>query len=620
MKPKEKKTNRARTLVLWLISIGLLAGMILTFTPSLGFGGQSQSQRGAVQMTVNGQEIRDLDIEDMRRNPLFSIVLDGKVGEDLNRLLADEIIRQSVMLQASSRFNITNAQVQDGVRQFRADQGVDGRSNDQAYQSLLMQAGFTDQMFRQYMRQQLEIQAFEDSIAQDVTVSAEEVETYYIANQTAYRTEERIVARQIVVADADLAGRIRYSLMRGGDAAELAREFSMELSAQGGALGAMGDDVPQPVTRAALPNTAAAAAFGLGGAGVTDVVQVSGGYAVIAVEEYVPAAVRPFEEVEAQVATDALEAKRAGAVQMELERLRRTADIRFPENSTIRFEDAVVARVEDREIYESELDRVLYTNPTVQQSLSPDSADFIIALFKPSTLGQLVDTELAYRGASDLDAPFVGNRNAIGIAALNYVARDVTVSDAEVEEYYTLNQSQFTIPAEAVVTSVTFEDEETATAFRAAYLEGGEVMNIAGGGLLQEHGMVRAGQLRSEWNNVVFNTDAFDQRASNDPVAISDVIVITEEEDSSYTLLLADRLDSQVRPLADVRGQVEQSAIREAKDEVRAEWLEGLHDAYDVEVFEISGIEDIFSPQVNFTPAPLDTQESEIEELLDSEE
>lgn len=634
MKPKEKKTNRSRTLVLWLISLGLLAGMIITFTPNLGFGGGSQGQsgRGAVQMTINGQDIRDLDVEEMRRNPLFSIVLDGKVGEDLNRLMADEIIRQSVLLQAASRFNITNSQVNEAVKQFRVDQGVDGRRNDQEYQQLIMSAGFTDQMFRQYMRQQLQIEAFENSIAQDVAVTAEEVETYYISHQAQYMSDERIVARQIVVADADQAGRIRYNLMRGADAAELAAEHSIELAEQGGALGASGDDQPRPVGRAALPSAAAAAAFGLQGAGITDVIQVPGGFAVIVVEEYIPATVQPFEDVQAEVEADALDAKRGGAVQAELERLRRTADIQFPANSTIAFTDPVVARVEGREIYESQLDRALYTSPLVQQSLTPDNAEFIVAIFKPSTLGQLVDTELAYLGAEDLDAPFVGSRNAIGVAALNYVARDVTITEEEVEAYYDLNQSSFIIPAEAVVTSVTFENEETATGFRDAYLAGGNVMDIAGGGLLQEHGLVRSGDLRSEWNNVVFNTDAFDFRSETDPVGISDIIVVTEkidaeeaeedeEEVSSYTLLLVDRLDVQTRSLDDVRGQVEQSALREAKDVVRAEWLEGLRDAYDIEEFEISGLEDAFgTPEIEFTPAPSEDEIEELEELLESVE
>ena len=630
MKPKEKKNSRSRTLVLWLISIGLLAGMIITFTPNLGFGGgqDGNSQRGAVQMKVNGQEIRDLDIEQMRRNPLFSIVLDGKVGEDLNRLMADEIIRQSVLLQAASRFNITNAKVNGAVNDFRVDQGVDGRKNDSAYQQLIMSAGFTDEMFRSYMRQQLQIEAFEDSIAADITVSADEVETFYIANQAAYQTDERIVARQIVVADPDTAGRLRYQLMRGADAAELAAEHSIELAEQGGALGASGDDQPRPVGRAALPSAASAAAFALQGAGITDVVQLPSGYAVIVVEEYIPPATQAFADVQAEVEEDALEAKRAAAVQTELERLRRTADVQFPANSTIAFTDPVVAKVGDREILESEVDRALYMSPMVQQSLNPDNAEFLVAIFKPSMVGQLIDTELAYRGASDLGAPFIGTRNTVGVAALNYIARDVTISEEEIEAYYDLNRASYTIPAEAVVTSVSFETEDAAEAFRNAYLAGGSVMDIAGGGLLQEHGLVRTGDLRREWNNVVFNTDAFDFRSDTDPIGVSDIVVITEEleaeeegeeatEVSSYTVLLVDRLDSQTRPLSAVYNQVQQSALRQAKDAVRADWLDGLRDNYDIEEFEIAGLEDIFQPQVDFTPAPT---EDELPEVADLEE
>lgn len=630
MKPKEKKNSRSRTLVLWLISIGLLAGMVISFTPNLGFGGgqDGSTSRGSVQMKVNGQEIRDLDIEQMRRNPLFSIVLDGKVGQDLNRLMADEIIRQSVLLQAASRFNVTNAKVNAAVNDFRVDQGVDGRKNDSAYQQLIMSAGFTDEMFRSYMRQQLQIEAFEDSIAADISVSDAEVETFYIANQAAYQTEERIVARQIVVADPDVAGRLRYQLMRGADAAELAEKYSTELAEQGGALGAAGDDQPRPVGRAALPSSASAAAFALQGAGITDVVQVPSGYAIIVVEEYIPPVTQAFADVKAQVEEDALEAKRAAAVQTELERLRRTADVQFPKDSIIEFTDPVVAKVGDREILESEVDRALYMSPMVQQSLNPDNAEFLVAIFKPSMVGQLVDTELAYLGANDLDVPFIGTRNSVGVAALNYIARDVTVSEEEIEEYYDLNRASYTIPAEAVVTSVSFETEDAAEAFRNAYLAGGDVMDIAGGGLLQEHGLVRTGDLRREWNTVVFNTDAFDFRSDTDPIGVSDIVVITEEleveeegeeatEVSSYTVLLVDRLDSQTRPLSAVYNQVQQSALRQAKDAVREQWLDGLRDKYDIEEFEIAGLEDIFQPQVDFTPAPT---EDELPEVADLEE
>src|SRR5690625_3166916 len=76
-----KKTN---TVILWLIAIGLLLGMIITFTPNLGFGGGSvASARGDVVLKVNGEPVTDLEINQLRNsNPLYYAVTEGEVGDE----------------------------------------------------------------------------------------------------------------------------------------------------------------------------------------------------------------------------------------------------------------------------------------------------------------------------------------------------------------------------------------------------------------------------------------------------------------------------------------------------------------------------------------------------------
>jgi len=642
-----KLSKRTNTIILWGVSIGLLAGMVVMFTPGLG-GSTGGTSKGAAQIVVNGQTLYDADLQKIRTNPLFNTVTEGEVGHDLQRLMVDEIVRTTVLDQAAARIAIGNGQVRAAVNDFRAERGVDGARNDQAYLRLIGSSGFNDQTFREYMKGQLRLQEWESRLVKDVTVSDAEVQAYYESHLASYQSEERILAREIVVADKDLAERLRREAIAGADFATLARENSLELADRDGAIGAAGGETePKPVGRPALPTVVSNAAFSLRGSGLTDVVTYNDRYYVIEVEGYEPAADRPFDDVKETVAADALNAKKSGVVEAELEKLRAAAQISFPATSTLSFDDPVVATVGDHEIHAAELDRALYTNTQIQQALSPQTADLIVGLFKPTVLNQLIDTEVAYQSAGSLGQPFVGTRNGIAQAALNYVARDATASDADIEKYYSENQSQFTVSAEATVTKAEFSEEAPAEAFREALLAGDDVIaaNETLGGTITELGRVKPGDLQTELDTALFGTDAFDDLPGG-PLAVSDVLVLEEPVEAAaggdaadtaadtaagadqapagdqaagadatgadatsegttaadataadagaaadtagdgeaaaapvttkntYVVLVADRLPARVRPLADVRAQVEQAVLAQKRQAERSAWLD----------------------------------------------
>lgn len=195
------KTKKTNVVILWLIAIGLVLGMILTFTPNLGLGG-AVTQQGEVVMRVNGEPITDLMINQVRNsNPIYYAVTEGEVGADLELLAIDAVLTQELLRQAAAPQRVSNAEVRDAVTAFRADRGLEGRSNDTAYLTLLAGAGFDDAAFRDYLREQLRQQKWEASIIGDVTVSDEEVATFYEVFKDNYRTDERIIARAITVAD-----------------------------------------------------------------------------------------------------------------------------------------------------------------------------------------------------------------------------------------------------------------------------------------------------------------------------------------------------------------------------------------------------------------------------------
>lgn len=527
-----KSKHRTRTIVLWLISIGLLVGMIITFTPSLGNigAGAGQNAQGTVQLVVNGEQIRQAQVQQLRQNPLFSAVSEGPVADDLRLLLADTLVQNEVLSQAAAKNRVARGAIRSAVKDFRKARGVDGRANDQAYLSLIGSAGYTDQTFRDYLKQTLQERAFEDDLTEGVTVSDAEVQSWYDTHTSSYQTEERVKAREIVVADQAVAEALLQQLIGGADFATLARENSTELADRDGALGAAaGETEPQPIGRPGLPTAVSAAVFALQGPGITDVIEASGEYYIVSVEEYLPPAPRPFDEVADQVREDALDAKRSQVVQAELNRLVDAATVSVPPGSELSYDNPVVARVGDETITAAELDRATYTNPQIQQALSPQTADLITSFFKPAVLGQLIDTEVAYQAASGLGLQVVGSKAVVAQAALDYVSRDATATDQELQDYYDANEASFTIPAQAVATRVNFDSQDAAVLFRTAILGGTAVDEAAeaAGGTVQDLGTVGPGDLVTGLDTALFKTDAFEDLPSSDD-GVSDVLVLTE--------------------------------------------------------------------------------------------
>ena len=310
-------SKRTRTVILWAIAIGLLVGMVISFTPTMGlnWGGQT-SLLGTPQILVNGEPIREAEVVQASQGTLFNAVSEGPVADDLQRLLVDELVRQKVIEQAAAPIRVSNGEVRAAVDEFRESRGVAGRSRDRDYVNIIASAGFTDETFRDYLRDQLKLAGWEESLVEDVTVSDAEVEAFYLANPFAYQSEERILARQIVVDDRETAEELRARVVAGESFAELAAEHSLERADRQGALGAAeGETEPTPVGRPALPTAVANAAFALRGAGLTDVVEAAGTFHLVQVEEFLPAETRPLDEVRSTVEADALEAKKQGVIE-----------------------------------------------------------------------------------------------------------------------------------------------------------------------------------------------------------------------------------------------------------------------------------------------------------------
>ena len=472
-----KLTRRTNSIILWVISVALLLGMIVTFTPTGNLFGGAGRQVETPALLVNGEAISELEVARTEQSSrLYTAVSEGPVAGDLRRLLLDSLVTNEVLQQAAADTRVSSGEVREAVNEFREQNNVAGSGNDQRYLGLIGNAGFTDATFRDYIREQLRQEKYLDELIGQVEVTDSEVAAFYEVNRDAYTTDARVAARQIVVPTREAADEVYARLLSGEDFATLAREASVERAEQGGALGAAeGSDEPAPIGRAALPTAVADAAFGLGGAGLTEPVLAGDRYYIVEVEDFIPATPQPLDEIGERVREDALAAKRAGAQEEALEALRAEAVVTTPEGSAYTYDNPVVARVGDEEIRAADLDRATYTSPQVQNFLTPDNAEIITQLFRPSILESLINQALAVQGARALDITPVGPEPTVAQSALEYVGQDAEVTDADVQAYYDENLSRFTLPPRAVATQVTFESEAAAEAFRQSLVTEGLV-------------------------------------------------------------------------------------------------------------------------------------------------
>src|SRR5690606_18016641 len=132
----------------------------------------------------------EADVLQAQQGTLFNAVSEGPVARQLQRLLVDELIRDEVVRQAAAPMRVSNGEVSAAVNEFRESRGIAGRRNDTAYLNLLRSAGFTDQTFRERLREDLKLQKWVDSVTEGVTVGDAEVEAFYLSHLSNYQSEE----------------------------------------------------------------------------------------------------------------------------------------------------------------------------------------------------------------------------------------------------------------------------------------------------------------------------------------------------------------------------------------------------------------------------------------------
>ncbi|WP_245528354.1 peptidylprolyl isomerase [Deinococcus maricopensis] len=565
--------------LLIVLAVMLVLGMVASFTPLLGnLGGQN---KGNPAVKVNGTVITDQDLESVRRgNPVLGLTQDGVLGDDFKTAIVESKVQETLLKQGASDQQVSRAEVNDAVSKLREQLGL--KSNKE-WVDRLQQYGFTDASFREAQRTQLawqkKLKALQDATPKGTPAEAQ---LYYTLHPDEFKSEARIVGRQIAVSSEAKAKQLLAQAKGGADFAKLASENSTVNKDRGGALGPIENGEPKPVAKITLPAEVGEAAFALTQGGLTDVVKSGDKFYIVKVERFVPASTQPFEAVRSKAIDAVTKQKQDAAVEAWYTDLRNKANVEFVD-SAWKWDDSTVATVNDQRVrYPELLTRMLSDQqlPALLQQLPPaDAAKTVNGFVKPGVLDTLVNEYAASEIVKAQKLPLVGSRTALLASLEAYGARDVKITDAQVRDAYQKNISAYRTPASANISEISFASREKALAFRTAFAASPKNLSSSAaraGGTVNELGTVQQGQadqsgqpkLNPLLDKAVYDAGRLEPAGEG---SLSDVVEVNGRFSLAY---VRDLVRGSTKPLSEVSDQVRETLLQEARTQAGQAYLQ----------------------------------------------
>ena len=313
------------------------AALLLTLL-ALGTGAWAQGFNPGNAVRVNGVEISNERFnafyQEYRRPYGINVAGRGDHLEKLTRLrkeAMDKMIEQELVRQAAEAkgMEVTGVEIDAALAEIS-----EPFDNPDDFHRRIQSEGFTEDSYRQHVERMLAAKKYLDDIRMRVvTVTDEELETYYRDNELRLTLPERVRVRHILLTwkpmgKQDDRAAIHEQMVpilerarAGEDFAELAREYSDDYATakNGGDTGLF--------RRGQMAPAFETAAFALQSGEISDPVETPFGVHILRLEERREARLLPLDEIREQLRDHIREEKMEVAVQQETERLRQEADV-----------------------------------------------------------------------------------------------------------------------------------------------------------------------------------------------------------------------------------------------------------------------------------------------------
>lgn len=249
----KSKNNRAWVWTSSVLLVSLIA--YASFFPPV-----SKSDTAKAVAKVNGVEISSAKLYD-------ALVASGG-AQTLDSMITEELITQE---GKKAGVQITDADITNEIAAIKASY-----STEDEFNQALSSYGMTIDDLKKNMQPQVTLKKI---LEPQVTVTDEEIKTYYDENLESLKVPAQVKASHISVATEAEANAILEKLKSGGDFAALAKESSTDTATKdkGGDMGYISAGQADPAMEAA--------AFALETGGLSSAVQTSTGYDVIKVTD-----------------------------------------------------------------------------------------------------------------------------------------------------------------------------------------------------------------------------------------------------------------------------------------------------------------------------------------------
>lgn len=254
-----------------------VVGAGIAFILILGAGTCLAQEGDPILATVNGQ-------------PILASTLENELYRRWGDIALGGLIQELAVKQAAAEAGIsaTADEIEDRADRFRRNIDMNSAASGGNFSMWLVQQKMTPYAFRQWIHTEL---LLEKMVEDQVSVTDEDVRTFWEQQKDRFRQPERMRVSHICVTDKDEAQRIRSEIIAGDITFEkAAEEYSIDpyTRSEGGAFGV--------ITRGESAFQNAAFALQNDGA-MTDPIQSEKGWHIIRREEHLPASTPSFEDV-----------------------------------------------------------------------------------------------------------------------------------------------------------------------------------------------------------------------------------------------------------------------------------------------------------------------------------